>query len=145
MAMTFTQFGAVNDVKLVLAAGARRNLALRPHLEDAEIPRGFDSMMGQGLIIYDLDLRFARIATQICDNDRVNRKSKIVNSEAFFLRRPALFHQLEQVSQRFLVGSALLFGQLARAFVELRGHLRATFPPGSPRQPATRPDRSIHP
>src|SRR5258708_25837092 len=42
--------------------------------------------------------------------------------------RPTLFHQVEQVAQRFLVSPALLFSQLPRPLVELRRHLRRLFP-----------------
>ena len=45
-------------------------------------------------------------------------------SKTLLLRRPALLHQLQQVRQRLLVTAVFLGGQLAGAFVQLRGHLR---------------------
>jgi hypothetical protein len=38
------------------------------------------------------------------------------------LRRPALLHQREQMLECLIVTTAFFSGELARAFVELRGH-----------------------
>jgi hypothetical protein len=43
-------------------------------------------------------------------------------SKALFLRGPALFHEVEEMGQGFLVCFSLFGGQLAGALVELRGH-----------------------
>ena len=72
-------------------------------------------------MIYDLRLRTETAASY------VNRKSSIVNSKPFSLRRPALLHQRQQMLQRFFVGAALLFGELAGALVQLRGHVGGFF------------------
>jgi hypothetical protein len=42
-------------------------------------------------------------------------------------RRPALFHQIEQMRKGFLVSAAVLRGKLARALVQLRGHFTGFF------------------
>jgi hypothetical protein len=47
--------------------------------------------------------------------------------EAFLLRGPALFHELEQVHERLIIGVIFIGGQLAGALVQLRGHLRGFF------------------
>ena len=46
---------------------------------------------------------------------------------AFPLRRPSVFHQLQQVKQRFVVASPFYTCKLIRAFVELRGHFLRFF------------------
>ena len=52
----------------------------------------------------------------------------IRNSEqSFALRRPALFHQREQVLERFLVTAIFFGGELAGALVQLRGHFGGFF------------------
>ena len=88
-----------------------------------KLPTGFELIFFQGLII--LDLRFAIYELQ--GSMRVNRKSHIVNSKSFPRGRPALFHQREQVPQRLLIITTFRGGQLAGAFVQLRGHLRGFF------------------
>lgn len=42
-------------------------------------------------------------------------------------RRPALFHQIQQMLQGVFVSPAFLFGQLLRTLVQLRGHFRGFF------------------
>ena len=44
-------------------------------------------------------------------------------SHLLFRSRPTLFHQCEQMFQRFLVSLIFFGGQLFRALVELRGHV----------------------
>src|ERR1035437_2693799 len=72
-------------------------------------------------------MRFTRLINSDCQNRRVNRKSKIENSKSFSLRGPTLFHQGQQMLERFLVTAVFFGGELAGAFVELRGHLGGFF------------------
>jgi hypothetical protein len=47
--------------------------------------------------------------------------------EASGFRRPTLPHEREEMFERFAVGALFLFGELARAFVELRRHFARLF------------------
>ena len=46
-----------------------------------------------------------------------------IRDSLFALRRPALFHQREQVLKRFFVSATFFDGELAGALVQLLGHL----------------------
>src|SRR5882724_5742801 len=92
-------------------------------------PSGRERTFSQDFNIYDL--RFCIYApiefnARLCGR-RVNRKSYIVNSHAFFLGGPALGHQLQKVFERFVVGALFLFRQLSRALVKLRRHFGGLF------------------
>ena len=50
-----------------------------------------------------------------------------IRDSSFALCRPALFHEREQMLQGFLIAAAFFSGELAGAFVELRGHLGGFF------------------
>jgi hypothetical protein len=109
----------------MFAARARRDADVCADLEDAEIANGrrTDSFPG-------LDHRFKKILTQ----RRKDAEEKVpsLRPGVFALRapaggRPSLFHQLEQVRQGFLVSPPFLGGELAGAFVQLRGHFGGLF------------------
>ncbi len=53
--------------------------------------------------------------------------SAIGRTLRFFLGSPALFHQREQMLQRFLVTASFFGGKLAGTLVELRGHVGRFF------------------
>ena len=56
------------------------------------------------------------------DQKKLTPQLPTAGSQLLFRRGPALFHQRQQMFQRRLVAAAFFGGELAGAFVELRGH-----------------------
>src|ERR1017187_9338470 len=90
-------------------------------------PMSFERTFFQGLgIVERLESRVESQKSNATTRDTCSRLSTF-DSRLFPLRRPALFHQIQQVPERVVVAASLLFSKLAGALVELRGHFGGFF------------------